>query len=196
MKRKIFIFVLLLSLSAALLNSCCTPDPTASTVAVTLHPQETNVWCWAACTQMITEFLGHGRTQCDLANQRFGQTNCCDGSCDNKTDACTQGGWVMFTESGFSYTDPGGTPLPWDTITACISCKRQPTDLIDGPLSGGMGHCRVIYGYVVIDGTKYLLIKDPWAPCVGNSYALKYDDYANNTLRELWTTDHDFTYTR
>ena len=195
MKKRTYV-LLLAVLGIRLLSSCCTPDPVASTCAVTLYPQETNVWCWAACTQMITTFLGHGRTQCDLANQRFGQNNCCNGACDNKTSACTQGGWVMFNESGFSYIDGGATALSWDTITACISCKRQPTDLIDGPKSGGMGHCRVIYGYANIAGTKYLLIKDPWLPCQGNSYALAYDDYANNISRDLWTTDHDFVYTR
>jgi hypothetical protein len=195
MKKQVFALLSLVT-GICSLGGCCKPDPTASTCAVTLRPQETNVWCWAACTQMITEFLGHGRTQCDLANQRFGQTNCCSGACDNKTSACTQAGWVMFNESGFSYVAGGATALSWDTITYCISCRRQPTDLIDGPKGGGIGHCRVIYGYANIAGTRYLLIKDPWAPCAGNSYALSYDDYANNTLRDLWTTDHDFTYTR
>ena len=194
--KKVIYTLLLPAVAIALYTGCCKPDPTASTDAVILHPQETNVWCWAACTQMITEFLGHGRTQCDLANERFGQTNCCNGACDQKTAACTSGGWVMFTESGFNFIDPGATPLSWDTITYCISCRHQPTDLIDGPKGGGMGHCRVIYGYANINNTRYLLIKDPSNPCVGNSYALAYDDYANQTLRDLWTTDHDFVYTR
>lgn len=194
--KKLISYAVLLQGVMIFATGCCTPDPTASTCAVTLHPQETNVWCWAACTQMITEFLGHGRTQCDLANERFGQTNCCDGACDNKTESCTQPGWVMFNESGFNYTAGGATPLTWDTFKDCIGCRRQPTDLIDGPKGGGIGHCRVIYGYVDVEGTKYLLIKDPWEPCTGNSYVLSYDDYANNTLRDLWTTDHDFVYTR
>ena len=195
MKKRIFVFSVAISFMVLLFAGCCTPDSNIGSCAVTLRPQETNVWCWAACTQMITEFLGHGRTQCDLANQRFGQSNCCNGACDHKTAACTQGGWVMFNECGFNYIDPGNIPMAWDSITTWIYCHHQPTDLIDGPKGGGMGHCRVIYGYTNINGVQYLLIKDPWGPCAGNSYALAYSDYANQTLRDLWTTDHGFVYT-
>jgi hypothetical protein len=72
MKKILILFFVLPSLF--FLHGCCTPDPIAASNAVTLHPQETNVWCWAAVTQMITEFLGHGRTRAiwptnALANQ-------------------------------------------------------------------------------------------------------------------------------
>ena len=176
------------------LHSChCAPDPIAASNAVTLRPQETNVWCWAAVTQMITEFLGHGRTQCDLANQRFGQTNCCSGTCQNKTATCTQGGWTMFNESNFNFT-AAPTALSWDFIKSKIDCSNQPLALIDGPLGGGMGHVRVIYGYMAVGSSRFLLIRDPWAPCNGGIYTYSYDDYVNNTSRILWETEHSFVY--
>lgn len=190
--RKTVIYALLLPIGV-FLNGCCTPDPIASSNAVTLHPQETNVWCWAACTQMITEFLGHGRTQCDLANQRFGQSDCCNGNCDQKTVACTQGGWPMYADCGFKFSDSAAA-LSWSLITSWISCSHQPLGLIDGPLGGGMGHCRVIYGYMVFNGSRFLLLRDPWSPCAGDIYPYSYDDYVNNTTRQLWETDYGFVY--
>src|ERR1700687_785173 len=100
MKKSVPLLVLLLA-TAFLMAGCCKPNDSLGSQPVTLRPQETNNWCWAATTQMITEFLGHGKNQCDLANLRFGRTDCCTGACP-KTPACNMPGWTMFTESGFT----------------------------------------------------------------------------------------------
>jgi hypothetical protein len=61
------------------LEGCCRPDPDAAFVGTvdTIRPQQTVNWCWAAVTQMLAEHLGFSTTQCALANQVFGTTNCC-----------------------------------------------------------------------------------------------------------------------
>lgn len=56
----------------------CTPAPTES-LNVTLHPQETGMWCWAASGQMVMDYLGHDVAQCVQANNRFSRTDCCQG---------------------------------------------------------------------------------------------------------------------
>lgn len=52
--------------------------PASISLNVPFIKQEQNQWCWAACTQMIAEFLGKtGVKQCELANFLHGQTDCC-----------------------------------------------------------------------------------------------------------------------
>src|SRR4030095_14730014 len=147
----------------------CTPE-LAQTVAVTLRPQETNNWCWAATTQMISSFMGVGRTQCDLANQRFGRTDCCTGNCP-KTDSCNRPGWTMFDECGLNSVC-SNTALSWDEIKNQIFCRKQPMSYAYGPKSGGVGHVVVLNGYAELGNNntdRYIYIKDPWAPCTGNT---------------------------
>src|SRR5215208_2563397 len=54
------------------LVGCCRPEVMA-TQAVTLRPQETSMWCWAASGEMAMDFLGTDVSQCDQANKRFGR---------------------------------------------------------------------------------------------------------------------------
>ena len=55
----------------------CAPVP-ATSLAVTLRPQETGMWCWAASGEMVMEYLGRAVSQCTQANDEFGRTNLSD----------------------------------------------------------------------------------------------------------------------
>ena len=98
----------LAGIALLLISSCCKPEVSGN-VANTLKPQETNNWCWAATTQMLAAHQGVTVTQCSLANQRFGRTDCCNPQNDNascpKTNNCNMPGWLMLTECGLSYSE-------------------------------------------------------------------------------------------
>ena len=74
MFRKLILFAILVTL----LTACqCVPTDNDH-LAVTLHPQETSMWCWAASGQMTMEFLGSNVNQCTQANDRLGRNDCCN----------------------------------------------------------------------------------------------------------------------
>jgi len=188
-----YVGVALVSASFLVLSGCsCTPNATLGSVSVTLRPQETNNWCWAATTQMVVEFLGHGRTQCELANQRFGRTDCCTSGCP-KNAACNMPGWTMFDESGFNST-ASGTPLSWDQIKTELFCRKRPMSYAYGPKTGGVGHVVVVSGYVEVAGIRYISLNDPWNPCVGTNRLLTYDEYSNSPTVDHWETSHGITW--
>lgn len=181
-----YIGVCVVTASMIALSGCCQPNATIGSASVNLRAQETNNWCWAATTQMVTEFLGHGRTQCDLANERFGRTDCCNGGCP-KNAACNMPGWTMFNESNFNST-ASATPLGWADITKEVFCRKRPMAYAYGPKTGGVGHVVVLSGYVEVGGIRYLSLNDPWSPCAGNNRLLTYDEYSNSPTVDHWET--------
>lgn len=170
----------LLLCSILLVSACCKPEITGS-VANTLRPQETNNWCWAATTQMLAAHFNIAVTQCSLANQRFGFTNCCnpknDGASCPKTDDCNKPGWLMLTECGLTY-DENGTALSWEDLRKQIFCSKKPMGYAYGT-PGVVGHVVVIKGYLTLSGTNYVVLNDPWAPCTGQERIITYDQYAD-----------------
>lgn len=163
-----------------LLNACCKPEVTGS-VANTLRPQETNNWCWAATTQMLAQHFNVSVTQCSLANQRFGFTNCCDpqndGSSCPKTSDCNKPGWLMLTECGLTFEEDTN-PLSWETLRKQIYCSKKPMGYAYGT-PGVVGHVVVIKGYLTLAGTNYVVLNDPWGPCNGQERIITYDQYAD-----------------
>lgn len=175
------VFKLLFFITVALfINGCCNPEIIGS-VASTLRPQETNNWCWAATTQMLAEHFGISVTQCDLANHRFGKTNCCDRQNQNstcpKTNDCNTPGWLELDFAGLKFKE-SATPLTWEAIRCEIYCDKKPLGYAYGT-PGVVGHVLVIKGYVTLAGTNYLVLNDPWAPCSGQERLITYDEYAD-----------------
>ena len=197
MRMSTVLLFLLLAGSVFVLSGCCNPNTVIGSQAVVVRPQQTNNWCWAATTQMITESLGHGRQQCDLANQRFTRTDCCndeptDPTC-RKTNNCNSPGWTMFAESNFDATD-SNTPLSWDNIKSQIYCAKKPMSYAYGPKSGGVGHVVVINGYFEVNGVRYVSIVDPWAPCTGAMRVITYEEYSNSATTNHWVTSYNITW--
>jgi hypothetical protein len=193
MRKGVFLPIVSLLL-LLLIYACCKPNNLIGFQLVTLKPQETNNWCWAATTQMITEFLGHGRTQCDLANQRFGRMDCCTGTCP-KNAACNMPGWTMFAECDFK-TDATAAPLSWDNIKNQIFCVKKPMSYAYGPKSGGVGHVVVVSGYFSVGGINYVTLTDPWSPCHGAIRFISYDEYSNSGTTNHWETNYNITYNK
>ena len=94
------------------LSGCCRPEVMA-TQPVTLRPQETSMWCWAASGEMAMDFLGTDVTQCDQANRRFGRNDCCNNPVPG---ACVNGGWPEFNKYAFNVEHTTDAALTWAQV--------------------------------------------------------------------------------
>lgn len=175
-----------------LTQSCCKPGLIGS-VNNTLHPQQTNNWCWAATTQMIAQNEGVIVSQCDLANHRFGKTNCCndeptDSGC-RKTNDCNSPGWLELDFAGLKFTE-STSALSWDELKKSIYCSKDVLGYAYGT-EGVVGHVVVVKGYVSVNGTNYVVLNDPWSPCNGQERLITYEEYVNPTGTSThWRTWH------
>ncbi|MBC9795819.1 papain-like cysteine protease family protein [Sinomicrobium weinanense] len=162
-------------------GSCCTPSKLTGSVNNTLRPQETNNWCWAATTQMIAQNEGVFVTQCELANHRFGKTNCCnfenEGESCPKTNDCNSPGWLELDYAGLKFSE-SDTAISWKKLKKCIYCSKDVLGYAYGT-PGVVGHVVVIRGYIVIGGEKYVVLNDPWSPCNGSERLITYADYTD-----------------
>jgi hypothetical protein len=174
----------------------CTP-PSTTSLNVTLRPQQTGQWCWAASGQMVMEYLGSFVAQCTQANNRLGRNDCCN----NPTPAaCVQPGWPEFTRYGFNSAITSDTALPWSTVRAHIApttasspCRQQPF-AFSWHWVGGGGHMMVARGYQTQSGTNWVQINDPWSPNVGNTRWITYDWYvAGANDHTHWNDYYNFT---
>jgi len=160
------------------LSGCCNPE-IAGTVPNTLRPQQTNNWCWAATTQMLAQHLGIYVTQCDLANHRFGRSDCCNdknpGSDCPKTDSCNKPGELDYAGVKF---DEQTSARTWDQVRSQIYCSKKPMGYAYGT-EGVVGHVVVIKGYITVGGTNYVILNDPWSPCSGTERLITYEEYAD-----------------
>lgn len=189
--------------------SCCKPALIGS-LPVTLHPQETQNWCWAASGQMVMDYLGHNVTQCTQANDRFGRSDCCNiDLCPSPTEApqydafhcinCVCGGWPQFDKYGFTFKKTSESPLAWNQLKKQISnnsyCKKKPF-AFSWRWPGGGGHMMIVKGYLTLAGTNYVVILDPWNPCVGDERIITYDFYNTDPKHHThWDDYYDVTYT-
>ncbi len=195
MKTKIVV-IGIMALFLIVLQGCCKPSEVIGSVNNTLHPQETNNWCWAGVTQMIAQNEGITVTQCDLANHRFGKTNCCDfqnsGQSCPKTNDCNSPGWLELDYSGLKFSE-SETALTWDKLKKNIYCSKNVLGFAYGT-DGVVGHVVAIKGYVTVAGTNYVVLNDPWGPCMGQERMITYDEYVNPTGTSThWNTWFDIS---
>jgi hypothetical protein len=180
MKTKILKLTFATFIVSTILVSCCKPEISGN-VANTLRSQETNNWCWAATTQMLAQHFQINVKQCDLANHSFSKSNCCNtqtqGSSCPKTNDCNTPGWLELDFAGLKFKE-SGTALSWDDLKKQIFCAKKPMGYAYGT-SGVVGHVLVIKGYVTVGSTKYLVLNDPWSPCVGEERLITYEQYAD-----------------
>lgn len=202
--------LLLVSLLAPLSRSyaaTCEPGEQSS-LPVTLYPQETAMWCWAASSQMVMAYLGHNQSQCAQANNLLGRKDCpctlCAGGAYQATQHpvphCVQGGWPELHEYGFSYERTCNTALSWDELRQQLStaenCRRTPV-LFSWRYKGGGGHMMVAKGYLTLDGKNYVSILDPYTPglCMGEERLILYEDYVGGSEYRHWHDFYNITYT-
>lgn len=201
MYKKFSISLLVCGMLALFIMDCCDPNPSES-LAVTMHSQQTRMWCWAASAQMVMDYLGHDVSQCVQANNRFGRNDCCNISpCPNppQNHACVSGGWPEFEKYDFTSKQTANAALSWVDLKAQVStasnCKKKPF-CFSWHWPGGGGHMMVIRGYQTVNGVNYVSVRDPWPPCVGDSYIITYDYYVTSPGHHThWNDYYDITYT-
>lgn len=163
------VIILLLSY---LLFGCCTAPPSESH-NVALFPQHRDWWCWAATTEMISDYYGHRIQQCDSANYVHGTPpNCCTGCTGNCP--CWGSGWGAtigqiqnnWTHWNFSY-EYVSSSLSWKDLKKTLSkkkyCRKSPVQAVWWwPNSG---HVVVITGYTELKLTtgtyKFVFYNNP-----------------------------------
>lgn len=179
MKPNTLFWLLAFSVLLAL-GGCCKPEIIGN-VPNTLRPQETNNWCWAAVTQMLAQHFSISVAQCDLANHRFGKTNCCNPQTPGvncpKTNDCNTPGWLELDFAGLTFEETT-TALSWADVRKQIFCSKKPMGYAYGT-PGVVGHVVVIKGYVAVGSTNYVVLNDPWSPCSGTERLLEYNSYVD-----------------
>jgi hypothetical protein len=168
---------------------CCSPKESES-LAVTLHPQETGMWCWAASGQMVMHYLGNDVAQCTQANNRFSRNDCCNNPVPN---ACIQGGWPEFPKYNFSFVKTTNAALSWDQLKAEISggtnCGNRPF-CFTWASTGGGGHTMVAIGYNTISLLALKIhmveVNDPWPPNIGGHRWITYAAYVSGPGYTHW----------
>jgi hypothetical protein len=205
MLKRLFICILICGFTAIVIATCC---PKASqSLVVTLHPQETSMWCWAASGQMVMDYLGHNVSQCVQANNRFGRNDCCTiDLCPPPTETacptpgwhpCACGGWPEFGKYNFSFNRTTSAALSWEDLKKQISsgsnCEEKPF-CFTWKWNGGGGHVMVAIGYTTIDGVNFVEINDPWSPCVGDHRFITYNAYVSGPTYTHWDDFYDITY--
>lgn len=209
MSKRLYIYPIILCLVlAALLLASCVCDPKSSeSLTVTLHPQETGEWCWAASGEMVMDYLGHSTSQCVQANNRFSRNDCCNiDLCPPPTEptcsttgghACACGGWPEFGKYDFTFNRTSWAALSWKQVKEQIStgayCNGTPF-CFTWHWNGGGGHVMVAIGYVTIDGINYVEMLNPWAPCVGDTSFITYNAYVSGTNYTHWDDFYDVEY--
>lgn len=177
-------------LSALALSSCCVSGA-ASTLGVTLRPQETTMWCWAASGQMVMEFLNNNVAQCTQANNRFNRNDCPCSQCTNplSNPPCVNGGWPEFDRYGFKFERTSDAALSWgdltDELSDALYCGETPV-AFSWHWNGGGGHMMAAVGYSTAGGVNYVTIDDPWAPCNGDQRIIPYTAYVSGTGYTHW----------
>jgi hypothetical protein len=190
--KKSRVFFLLGSLTLIVgFAACCTPGIIGSQ-PVTLRPQETGMWCWAASGEMVMEFLGHDVHQCVEANNRFGRTDCCNTPAPND---CVNGGWPEFDKYGFAADITSDAALSWAQVQSQIYCRKEPF-AFSWHWNGGGGHMMVATGYVTIDGTNYVSVNNPWPPNQGAQEVDTYDVYVSGSDHTHWNDYYNVRYTK
>jgi hypothetical protein len=198
--KLLFHLVVLFVVVSGILGGCCQPALIGS-LPVQLHPQQTNMWCWAASGEMVMDYLGHDVAQCVEANNRFARKDCCTIQlCPNPVAAhpCVRGGWPEFGKYGFSFKKTTNAPLSWEDLREQISnmpcCKKRPF-CFTWYWAGGGGHMMVAKGYFTLGGTNYVAVLDPWAPCQGDEYIITYDYYVESIGNHThWDDYYDVKY--
>jgi hypothetical protein len=128
--------------------------PLPNPLPVTPRDQEGFYTCWAACAEMIMEFVGGiSVRQCEQADRPFYESLCCDENLELTRDPdCDSPGLPEFGRWGFYCEQRFQQPLDWNEVKAEIDGGRPfafswtRTDPTTGA-SLGISHMLVVFGY-------------------------------------------------
>lgn len=128
---------------------------TKTALPVSLAPQQTEVWCWAAVIEMVSSYYGNHAYQCQTLSYWYG-ADCC-----NFPGYCVTAGTDYQIQESLNQLGMSSTfnysPLSWNQVVNEIDAGRPFIIFYQGSFSG---HVVVVYGY---DSSRQtMLIHDPY----------------------------------
>jgi hypothetical protein len=145
---------------------------------VPLYSQSTNMWCWAASGEMVIKYIDPKAkiTQCDEANFNFKKTSCCNNPVPVD---CVNGGWQVFHNYGFDFTERDTTALSWDELKTLLNSSKPV--MYAWAWHGGGGHMMVATGWATVGGENYVHINNPWPPGTGDQELISYQEWVGGS---------------
>ncbi len=150
------------------------------TLRMKLFAQETSVWCWAACGQMVSTYLSKPVSQCVQVQDLYNRSGCCSSA---KPRGCllTLCGYTRclswLKKYRFTYKiTPLNGHLMWDEIKDEITNNR-PFIFVWTWDGKNLGHMMVGKGYRTVRNKNYVEVLDPGPAGRGSHYFITYDTY-------------------
>jgi Papain-like cysteine protease AvrRpt2 len=163
--------------------------PERWTLPVPMHPQETDLWCWAATSQMTMGYFGKQISQSQLANVVFHRNDC-----EQRPTPlpCIKRGDILIEPFGFKY-DKATQPISPESIVFQIHGLRRPIPFV-WKFPGGGGHAAMLVGYARdADGTFLVECLDPFPP-PGRSPLAREGGQRLFIPHSRWCGDYDHTF--
>ena len=157
--------------------------------------QEGYYTCWAACAEMIMEFLGGERIrQCEQASVAFGLPNCCFGEGVVQPAGRGDTQWYPdFEKWGFDvdFAPSASHPrdhLTWEELTTEINQGRPFAFawVENAPVS----HLMVLVGYHETGGDKRVIYLDPLYDDEHDAIQAAFSDYDGSSGNYAHTCDY------
>jgi hypothetical protein len=133
-------------------------------LAVSWFKQVVTEWCWAATAQMVLRFYGFKVKQCDIANVRFDDDQCCSFVGPSDRNKACKAADVALIYNGFNLGAKFQEgPVDFDKLNTELNTENQRRPVEVGiEWNGGGKHLVVIYGCEINQAGEQLLhISDP-----------------------------------
>lgn len=183
-QKRTWPLILAVSFLAFWASSCC--PGLQESLTVSLRPQETEMWCWAASGQMVMDYHGKNVNQCTQANDYLQRTDCCNSPAPY---ICIQGGWPQFGKYAFQFLKTSSTALNWTDLKKEISkgqqCGGRPF-CFTWKWDGDGGHMMVAVGYKSIGDLRWVEVLDPLPVQEGTHKFISYEAYVNGPGYSHW----------
>jgi hypothetical protein len=186
-KATLLCLLAVLALSCEGVDDPLSNDARVVSLAVPEIRQQTNVWCWAAASEMVLRYYGRSYSQCDILSTWLAYPCCSPFGID---PLCQVAAPDMYTiRDTIAYfggpTSSVTGPLTFAQIRSEIDAGRP---IILGYLGSFAGHVVVIYGYE--ETSAQVLIHDPYYGTFQVPYAATFT-YSGQLV---WSTSIVFAY--
>jgi Papain-like cysteine protease AvrRpt2 len=133
--------------------------------------QVKEMWCWAACAEMVLRFFGASLDKCNVAGLQLNRDCCNSVSAD-----CDMGLSVEEIDQAFANVHLAGRrferEITFDDIRNQIS-GTPPRPVVAGiRWAGGGGHLVVVSGWRIADSLRFVKVNDPFY----TSGDIRYED--------------------
>lgn len=152
----------------------------ANVLPVSLVMQSTQVWCWAATSQMTFQYFGYAYQQCDIVSS-WTQLPCCpagNGLSGCYVTAPDMSAIALAIEVGGVPTQLVNRALSFQEIVATIDSGRP---MIVGYTGSFGGHVVVLHGY---DAAGNVYIQDPYY----GTFVVPYSVSGIYSNSKIWST--------